>query len=105
MASAALRVGALLVQPLLDLRSPPEREMSLTRRVCDALLHLGELQFEDLLQLLRPESFEHDYLIQAVHELGGEFALGRVQGRTRDPVVQTGVGNRGLNRKSDAALR
>jgi hypothetical protein len=44
--------------------------MTLAHSPDDTLLHLGQLQIQNPIQLLRPKRSEHHYVVQTIHELG-----------------------------------
>ena len=58
----------------------------------DALLHHGQLDIENLLELFALEWVEDHNLVQAVHEFGGELAARRFDGGALDFLVEVGLG-------------
>src|SRR6266487_2412835 len=86
MAGAVLEVDALIQQELLGFVGTLEDEL-LPAPAHDAVLHLAELELEYLLEVILFETAEHDYFVDAVHELRREFALGRLGRRAIDLLV------------------
>src|ERR1035438_9155793 len=104
MPRAILGIGALLQQPFLHFRHAVEGEMTLADRVHDALLHLGQLQVQDLLQLFRTQGSENDYLIKTVQEFRGKLLARGFAGGAFDLGVQVLVPDRIMREKAHSSL-
>ena len=86
MAGAVLEVDALIQQELLCFVGALEDEF-LAAPPHNAVLHLTELELEYLLEVILLETAEHDYFVDAVHELRRELALCGLGGSAIDLLV------------------
>src|SRR5690242_3195337 len=63
------RIGAFLEQEITGARCAAEYELPACRRRHDPLLHVLQLDIQNLLQVLALQRPEHNYLVNAIHEL------------------------------------
>src|SRR6266849_11003071 len=80
-ARAILRIRPLVQQKALYFRRAAEDELVYGRCHQNALLHHAQFDFQNLLQVLRAQSPEHDRFVDTVHELRAELAPRRVDRR------------------------
>lgn len=97
-------VGSFFQQPAFNFGRAAQGEMTLADSIGDALLDLGEFQFQNLLQLLWAKRLEDDNFVQAVHEFGREFAAGGLGRGAGDFVVQAGIGESRTGREPNPSL-
>ena len=91
MACAVTLIGAFLKKEIAARAGYAEEELA-TRSFQNALLHHGEFDVEDLLELGAVERMENHNLVQAIHEFGGEFAARSFDGGAFDLFVEIGFG-------------
>src|SRR5262245_1051686 len=78
--SAILDVGSLSQQELFCFRSTSKNELFVRLGRHDSTLNIVEFNIEHLTEVARCKRSEHNGLVDTVHELGRELALGHVEG-------------------------
>src|SRR6266568_5579407 len=104
MTSAVARVSPLVQQEILHLRRAREDKLVRCRSHQDPLLHHAEFDFQDLLQMLRPQGFEDHDLVDSVHELWGELTARGLSGGAINFVVQALIHNLRLRRETESTI-
>ena len=103
-ARSVFRIRALREQIIFDLRRAVENELVRPGSHQHPLLHHAELDFQNLFQVFRTQRFEDHNLIDAVHELGREFAPGRVNSSAVDLLVQRRIDLHRFRRESKTTI-
>ena len=68
------------------------------------MLHHAQFDFQNLLQVFAAQRLEDHHFVDAVHELGREFAARRIHRRAIDLVVERFVDLDNLRSKTESAI-